>query len=112
MDKYTGLWRRYLCYCVRAWRLGCEGARDARGITFSDEQWAHLTAAAQRLEEDGGGDGNDGNDDNDSNNGNDSSSSEGASELDRHVRGFCIASIKQRVAYDVYVNPLLHLRPC
>ncbi|RYP59361.1 hypothetical protein DL771_010908 [Monosporascus sp. 5C6A] len=57
MDRYRAYWTRYLCYCVRAWRLGRDGAGVRYGVRFSDAQWAALDDVARLLDGDGDGDG-------------------------------------------------------
>ncbi|GJC88060.1 hypothetical protein ColLi_10898 [Colletotrichum liriopes] len=48
--KYQAVWERYLCYCIRAYRLGRAEAQRGRGIRFTDEQWTALDAMAEALD--------------------------------------------------------------
>lgn len=98
MDRYRNYWKRYLCYCVRAWQLGRAGAEAARCIRFSDAQWANLDEMCGSLADEqlAGGEERT------------AEANGGSDKLDRQVFEFCVCSIKQKLAFDVYVNPLLH----
>ncbi|RYP13692.1 hypothetical protein DL765_006774 [Monosporascus sp. GIB2] len=52
MDRYRAYWTRYLCYCVRAWRLGRGEAAARYGVRFSDAQWAAFDDVARLLNAD------------------------------------------------------------
>jgi hypothetical protein len=49
-DWYSSCWQRYVCYCVRVWPLGRDGAKAEYGIRFSEAQWAALTEVVERLD--------------------------------------------------------------
>jgi superfamily II DNA helicase RecQ len=128
MGRYRDYWKRYLCYCVRACRLGRREARERRRIRFTDEQWNPLTGIVSLLDEEGdsiGGDGGrrrEGSSSNnsrsrrgrirrrDSNNGNidNDGPTEREAALDRVVFAFCVTSLKQKVTIKPFTNPLLH----
>ncbi|KAI3317262.1 hypothetical protein HD806DRAFT_492673 [Xylariaceae sp. AK1471] len=107
MERYRGYWRRYLCFCIRAYRLGRDERKTRYGIRFTDRQWARLKAVASLLaiELDMAADNNDNNNDADVD---EAEVEEQARALDRAVFMFCVESLEQKVAFDVYVNPLLH----
>ncbi|RYP53350.1 hypothetical protein DL770_010995 [Monosporascus sp. CRB-9-2] len=111
MDRYRTYWKRYLCYCVRARRLGRDAAEARHRVRFSDAQWAALGGMARLLDGDDGDDGDDG----ERGRGTDGEGPGGGGgapgrteALDRSVFQFCICSLKQKVAFRVYNNPLLH----
>ncbi len=89
MERYHLLWKRYLCYCTRAWQLGQAEAEEQLGVVFTEAQWALLDRIGELLEAPAVP----GDDD---------------EALQRAIFEFCIASLKQKVAGNVFVNPLLH----
>lgn len=131
--KYSVIGQRYLCFCVRAYRLGREEALAKLGATFTDEQWSLLADVVFAAEKGGAGPRRQGENhfisqdsgfDEGSDSGSDSDdpdddSSEdgqdyggdravtGTDELDRAVFVFMIASIKAQVGGDIYNNGLL-----
>ncbi|CAJ2508478.1 Uu.00g135040.m01.CDS01 [Anthostomella pinea] len=104
MDQYKGYWKRYLCYCVQTRQLGREEAAAQHGVRFSDAQWDRLEAVAQLLENVANNVGVVADMEEEDNN----EAKKQAHALDRLVFLFCISSLKQKIAFDVYVNPLLH----
>ena len=102
MERYR-LWaKRYLCYCVRAARLGQEMAMEQQGIQFNERQWGYLRQIVDRLDDkqrerqhQREGDWEDEEEREDS-------------QLDQDVFEFWIASIWQKVTVNVFANPLLH----
>ncbi|EXM13109.1 hypothetical protein FOTG_18422 [Fusarium oxysporum f. sp. vasinfectum 25433] len=50
MQRYSGYWERFLCYCVRIFPLGQAGAQKEHGVRFTDEQWGHLGDMIQQLD--------------------------------------------------------------
>ena len=100
MERYR-LWaKRYLCYCVRAARLGRQRAQEQHGIQFDERQWGYLRQIVERLGE------------RLREQGQPSRSVEleepDDPQLDRDVFEFWIASVWQKVAFRVFINPLLH----
>ncbi|KAK6225124.1 hypothetical protein QIS74_02548, partial [Colletotrichum tabaci] len=126
--KYQGIWERYLCYCIRAHRLGRTEARRQRGVRFTDEQWTALDALAdayeassdgsdsdiegagyQRHRSPGQSGGRPGETDSSTGFQNTIGDRPEYSEaLDPRVYRFCVVSLKQKVAVDIFANPLLH----
>jgi hypothetical protein len=129
IHKYSIIGQRYLCFCVRAYRLGREKAFLTLGATFTDEQWSTLanvifaaenvyTEIARRAgllntQDSGYQEGSNSEDDSD-----DNSSEEGETyggcdavidtdQLDRAIFLFIVASVKVRVGGHTYGNSLL-----
>ncbi|KAL5592811.1 hypothetical protein FOBRF1_013119 [Fusarium oxysporum] len=50
MQRYSGYWERFLCYCARISPLGQAGAQKEHGIRFTNEQWGHLDDMIQQLD--------------------------------------------------------------
>ncbi|RYP30260.1 hypothetical protein DL768_011198 [Monosporascus sp. mg162] len=101
MDRYRTYWKRYLCYYVRARRLGRDAAEARYRVRFSDAQWAALDGMARLLDGDGDGDGEDngdGEDDGEGGAGTGGGRTE-AQAFDSAVFEFCICSLKQKVAF-------------
>ncbi|KAH6661461.1 hypothetical protein F5X68DRAFT_178705 [Plectosphaerella plurivora] len=131
--KYSIVGQRYIGFCREAFRLGREEADAALAIRFNNEQWGLLSdlegavaaLAEGRDDEEGGGRGSRRRRPPESESDTSGSSSEEddddtASDYDgvsiRTVREqaadqalfrFIVASVKQQVGGDVYVNPLL-----
>jgi superfamily II DNA helicase RecQ len=105
MYKYRQFGKRCLCYCGRMYRLGREEAEKQHGIRFNDVQWEKLEGIVDQLdamadEEDEEGE-----------EGEEGEEKEGDGQtaaLDQAVFEFWVAIFKQKVAFKVYVNPLLH----
>ncbi|SLM36305.1 recq family helicase [Lasallia pustulata] len=94
--RYKQWWKRYLCYSVRVFRLGRVEADTKHGVRFDDRQWALLERIEAHVEED-------------IDEQVDAEERERKeTEMDREVFAYCISSLKQKVAFKVYVNPLLH----
>ncbi|OAQ58078.2 hypothetical protein VFPPC_11392 [Pochonia chlamydosporia 170] len=131
MDDYKRYAARYLCYCFGAWQMGQEAANTELGVRFTDLQWDRLrvvvegvfaidlrcggaavrrgpasstrqgrptgggivAASRSRSEEDAG---------------DRQEEAELEDMLDRSVMEFWIASIKQKIAFNIFQNPLLH----
>ncbi|KAK2005238.1 hypothetical protein LZ32DRAFT_510768, partial [Colletotrichum eremochloae] len=49
LRRYQAVWEKYLCYCVRVYRLGRTEASEKHGVRFTDEQWTALDAMAEAL---------------------------------------------------------------
>ncbi|CAJ2512593.1 Uu.00g007120.m01.CDS01, partial [Anthostomella pinea] len=101
-----------------ALRLGREEAAAKHRVRFSDAQWGRLEAVAQLLDDAANDVVNDvgaaanmeeehHDDDDDDDDDDDNEAERQACALDRLVFLFCIGSLEQKVAFDVYVNPLL-----
>jgi superfamily II DNA helicase RecQ len=134
MDRYRVYWKRYLCYCVRAYGLGRSRAQEKYRVQFTDTQWDVLRNLVSALEdtdsinswsvmrrrssvsyEDGSAaESESWYDINDSTRRSSSPCStpdmdeERDRALDRQVFEFCITSLKQKVAVNIFRNPLLH----
>lgn len=110
-EKYKERWKAYLCYCVRACRLGAEEAEKQRGIRFNEDQWEALSLLTELVDEyDGKGIGRDVGDGFEDS-GIDLMEDERAeweAALDKQVFRFSIASIKQVMGGKGYRNPLVH----
>ena len=98
MYRYRQFMKRCLVYCCRVAQLGGEEARRQHGIRWTEAQWtrletihAELTALGP-LEEDLDPD----------------EQAEIEAALDIAVFEYCIAMLRQQVAFSVFVNPLLH----
>ena len=96
MYRYRQFVKRYLCYCMRMLRLGRKEAEEKHGIRFTDAQWERLLQIREHVEV-----------------GSPDEMMDDATEaqekaLDRAVFNFYVQSLKQKVAFRVYVNPLLH----
>jgi hypothetical protein len=50
IQRYSGYWERFLCYCARIFPLGQAGAQKEHGVRFTDEQWGHLGDMIQQLD--------------------------------------------------------------
>jgi hypothetical protein len=98
MRRYKGWWKRYLCYCVRAGRLGREAARQEQGVRFNEGQWAVLVEVIKQVDDP----------DQTTEPVEPDEWKAWAARLDEAVFRFCVGSLKQKVAFQVYVNPLLH----
>ncbi|RFN54792.1 hypothetical protein FIE12Z_930 [Fusarium flagelliforme] len=100
MQRYSGYWERFLCYCARIFPLGQAGAQKEHGVRFTDEQWGHLGDMIQQLdivadivkrsEEEADLDNPE------------------LEALDRAVCRFYLSCIKQKLGRKQYRNPLLH----
>ena len=102
MEFYSTCWQRYVCYCVRVWPLGRQGAESERGVRFTDAQWAALgtvVAALDAVMAAGPVSDMAGEEDEDD---------PLQCALDAAVFAFCIGSIQQKLARSVYHSPLLH----
>ncbi len=147
MKRYQLYWKRYLSYCLRAYKLGRAEAADQRMVRFSDPQWEALAQVVHQLdrqaqptsertspdrEQEGGGwdgdfDSEDSDEDSDEDRHEDSivdhepvgervrgpgdlgdTRSADEVQLDQAVFRFCIVTLKQKVAVDLFANPLLH----
>ena len=95
MCRYKLFWQRYLCYAVRACRLGREEAVEQRGIRFNDRQWELIERVTGWLDEE-------------DEVMEEEEKEEWQQQLDQDVFEFCIGSLKQKVPFKVYINPLLH----
>ncbi|KAM0540363.1 hypothetical protein ACHAO7_011272 [Fusarium culmorum] len=108
MQRYSGYWERFLCYCVRISPLGQAGAQKEHGIRFTDEQWGHLNDILRQLdivadivkrsEEEGRIEGKEADLDNNPE----------FEALDRDVCRLYLSCIKQKLGRKQYRNPLLH----
>ncbi len=114
LRRYASWWKSYLCYCVRACRLGRDEAEEAWGVRFTDHQWDELCAIVEGLFSGGGGLDDSGIDlgdlgdlDADDDHDRDREGQREAA-LDRHVFRFSVASIRQKVGFGIYKNPLVH----
>ncbi|KAH7016571.1 uncharacterized protein B0I36DRAFT_216122, partial [Microdochium trichocladiopsis] len=118
-DRYLVYWKRYLCYCIRAGRLSREEATEKLRIRFNDAQWATLTDIIQRLDNTSTRN----KDDNISVVSSTYSDSEEPETLgyeldggdnhvedpiDQAVMAFCVESLQQRIAVQLFSNPLLY----
>lgn len=86
-------------------RLGRGEAGEKHRIQFDDGQWEQLEGVMVQLDvkldiTEGDGD--------DTAEGDEEESEEQATALDEAVFRFCGAILKQKVAFNVYINPLLH----
>ena len=99
MYGYRQFMKRYLVYCSRAARLGQDETQLQNQIRWTDEQWALLEQVNQeltRLESVRG----------------DPSPGETAKEkveLDQAVFRYLMSTLRQQVAFEVFVNPLFAL---
>lgn len=112
LRKYTSVWKSYVCYCVRACRLGRDEAAEAWGVRFRDDQWAELCTIVELLdgEESRGSAEDDGLEDSGLGSETDGSAEErgGETALDRHVFRFSVASIQQKLGFGIFRSPLVH----
>jgi superfamily II DNA helicase RecQ len=120
--KYNLIGQRYLCFCIRAYRLGREEATSHLGMVFTDEQWSLMGDVLHEAEDDrlasvqvqDNGYVSEMEDDAENTwRGGHGSNTEGGggipitSELDRAVFLFMVASIHVRVGGHMYNNALL-----
>jgi superfamily II DNA helicase RecQ len=102
MYKYRQFGKRCLCYCGRMYRLGREEAEEQHGIRFNDVQWEKLEGIVDRLDVMADKESEEGEE------GEVEEADEQTTALDQAVFEFWVAILKQKVAFKVYVNPLLH----
>jgi hypothetical protein len=128
MTKYRSIGYRYLSFCWRSYRIGCEEAFQCWAIQFTDEQWGLLSDVDEELEGDvfpSSGDSrfcsgrnvdtDDEEEDEDEEVGeceeeidDGGISSLVHNVLDRAIFQFIVSSIKTGVSGNVYMNPLLY----
>jgi len=90
--RYSGLWKQFLCFGLRAYRLGRTGAQARYRLQTTDAQWQQLARVACLAEKA-------------------QASHQDLTkldvELDQAVLAFCLGALQQKVYQEVYSNPLL-----
>jgi len=98
MYRYRQFFKRCLCYGVRTSRLGRNEAAAQHGIQFNDVQWEQIQcineALSQLRPEHGDM--------------TEEERAESKADLDRAVSKYYVGLLRQKVAFKVFMNPLLY----